>query len=284
MEQKTLTDAVRRYYDNARDDRNLLLARQGGLVNHHFGIGDATLSAGQEGDEELTHILNVLELNQIDMLFCAMGDIRASHRVLDAGCGRGGTSMSLNTRFGTRVDGITISGYQADFANALASEKGLSPSVEFHEMNYLNLTFPASTFDHVITSESTQYAVNLAPLFEGFARALKPGGRYTIATWCLDDAVETSERAERVNKHYGTTMHRISEYTGALSQAGFTRVMQLDATEMAIPYFQIRKHWSESSGIEQDFVDGFTDREFLYFYLTGRIDEGVAEQRSAAYK
>jgi hypothetical protein len=38
--------------------------------------------------------------------------VRPEHRVLDAGCGRGGTALSIAGRMGASVDAVTISPYR----------------------------------------------------------------------------------------------------------------------------------------------------------------------------
>ncbi|WP_308208195.1 SAM-dependent methyltransferase [Actinomadura madurae] len=48
------------------------------------------------------------------------------HRLLDAGSGRGGTSIMANAAFGCRVDGVSISQTQVDFANAEAERHGVA--------------------------------------------------------------------------------------------------------------------------------------------------------------
>src|SRR5262249_54441941 len=117
-DQGSLTAGVQRYYDNQREDRNLLLAGETGIVNHHYSIGDFDRSRFPAGysQQEISAILNQLELNEIDTLIAHMGDVSPSHRVLDAGCGRGGSSFTIAERFGCRVDGVTISPYQHEFA------------------------------------------------------------------------------------------------------------------------------------------------------------------------
>lgn len=268
MKQRELTKKVKRYYDNHRADRNYLLGRESGIVNHHFGIGDFDRIGFDASQERITQILNILELNQIGMMITFMGDVKSHHIILDAGCGRGGTVFELVERFGATVHGVTISSYQKNFATKLAEEKRLSDRAIFYEMDYFQLAFPSEMFDHVITSESTQYAVNLTDLFRNLARVLKPKARYTIATWCLRSDVSQSRYADKINAHYGTIIHRLAEYLNSLNETGFENVIKADVTEMALPYFLLRQDWSQSSGVERMFIDGFTEREILYYFIT----------------
>ena len=135
-------------------------------------------------------------------------------------------------------------------------------------MNYLELSFDDNVFDHVITNETTQYTYDLTQLFGGFARVLKPLGRYTIATWCLNPDFPDSSWAQLINENYGTTMHTIDSYVRCLERTGFTNIIKTDFTEMALPYWELRDHWDEKSGVERPFIAGHKSGEVLYYFVT----------------
>ena len=272
--QQALTDGVRRYYDRQQSDRNLLLGGESGIVNHHFGIGDFDRRVALEdlSQEEIAAELHRLEMNQIDALLAHMGSVGPEQRVLDAGCGRGGTSFSIALRTGARVDGVTISPYQHRFASELAERRGLSERVRFHLMNYLKLAFPDASFDHVITSESTQYVLEVASLVEGFARVLRPGGRYTCATWCTNEEFAGSNEYEApINLHYGTHINSRADYLHAMQKCGFGAIEVDDLTELAIPYWELRCQWQHRSGVELDFLFGHRKRKILYLFISGTL-------------
>jgi geranyl diphosphate 2-C-methyltransferase len=268
--QGALTEGVRAYYDRQRNDRNLLLADDSGIVNHHFGIGDfdRRVPLDELTQQEIARTLHRLEMNQVDELVRQMADIRAAHRVLDAGCGRGGTAFTIVERFGASVDGITISPYQRRFAAKLAARKRLAHKARFRLMNYLELEFPNESFDHVLTNESTQYVIHVDDLLRGFARVLRRGGRYTNATWCINDELgDSNEYAERIDGHYGTHMNQRRDYLAALEAHGFARIAVEDRTEQAIPYWELRCRWEHRSGVETAFLDGHRERKILYLFI-----------------
>ena len=270
--QASLTAGVRRYYDRQQDDRNLLLGGDSGIVNHHFGIGDFPRDTPLEdlSQHQIARTLHQLEMNEIDALISHMGAIRSSHRVLDAGCGRGGTAFTIARRTGARVEGVTISPYQAAFARGLAERMGMAKRVRFHRMNYLALAFPDDSFDHVVTNESTQYVRDVRDLVQGFAQVLRPGGRYTCATWCANEEFDgANEHLEPINLHYGTDMNSRHDYLEALAKHGFEIVSVEDQTERAIPYWELRCQWQHRSGVELDFLLGHRERKILYLFITG---------------
>ena len=50
-------------------------------------------------------------------------------RVVDVGCGMGGSSRYLTKKYGAHVDGITLSTWQVERATALTAAEGLSEKV-----------------------------------------------------------------------------------------------------------------------------------------------------------
>jgi geranyl diphosphate 2-C-methyltransferase len=271
--QETLTVGVRNYYDSKTEDRNLRLSGKSGIINHHFGIGDfpRTKPLEQFSQEQIAGILHDLEMKEIDVLIENMGGMDHASTVLDAGCGRGGTAFILAIRYGAYVEGITISPYQKAFAETLlkSAEFPASERVTFHLMDYLNLEFPNGAFEHVITNETTFYAVDLKPLFSGFHRVLKDQGRYTIATWCSNER-QNNPYIDPINAHYRGVMHTVNEYMNALTATGFHDVTVRDYRVPAIPYWELRQHWNEKSGIEEAFYNGHRERKILYLFINAR--------------
>jgi SAM-dependent methyltransferase len=79
-------------------------------------------------------------------------------RVLDVGCGIGGTSRHLAKSLGTnsQVQGITLSPNQVERATALAKDQGVD-NASFQVMNALEMEFEDDTFDLVWACESGEH-------------------------------------------------------------------------------------------------------------------------------
>ena len=109
-------------------------------------------------------------------------------KILDVGCGIGGTTRYLAKAFGpeTEITGITLSGNQVNRATALAKEQG-TPNAKFVMMDALKMTYPDNSFDLVWACESGEHMPDKQAYVEEMTRVLKPGGRIVIATWCQRD-------------------------------------------------------------------------------------------------
>uniref|UniRef100_A0A7S2TW14 Methyltransferase domain-containing protein n=1 Tax=Lotharella oceanica TaxID=641309 RepID=A0A7S2TW14_9EUKA len=106
-------------------------------------------------------------------------------KVLDVGCGFGGSSRYLAKKYfqdGT-VTGITISPNQVKRAKELAKEQGV-PNANFELKDALAMDYPDNTFDVVWAIESGEHMPSKTKYVEEMARVLKPGGVIVFATWC----------------------------------------------------------------------------------------------------
>ena len=154
-------------------------------------------------------------------------------RVLDVGCGIGGTSRHLAKTLGpkSQVQGITLSPNQRDRATALAKEQGVD-NASFQVMNALAMDFEDDTFDFVWACESGEHMPDKKKYVEEMIRVLKPGGTIVIATWCQRETPPafTAEEEKNLKFLYEEWAHpyfvsieeyvRLMEGTGAMASVG----------------------------------------------------------------
>jgi cyclopropane fatty-acyl-phospholipid synthase-like methyltransferase len=107
--------------------------------------------------------------------------ITSNDKVLDAGCGVGGSSIFLASRLGCKITGITLSERQIQQAKNNAKQKGVEALIDFKLMDYSNTEFPGESFDIVWGCESICYADNKELFIKEAFRLLKPGGRLVVA-------------------------------------------------------------------------------------------------------
>lgn len=276
-ENKVLRTAYQRsvaayWNDNPNDDRvNYKLGEVDGIFHHHYGIGAADFSVleGPEAgkDDRLVRELHRLETAQADLLLDNLGDIRPEHRLLDAGCGRGGTSVMAAMRFGCRVDGVSISEYQVDFANKQAATLGVSDKARFHFGNMLHTDLESGSRQAIWTNETTMY-VDVFEAYAEFARLLAPGGRYVNITGAANDLNGMKSRAvAAIDAHYGCNIHLRSEYFAALAANNLIPIKVVDLTPDTIPYWELRSHTDLATGVENPFLASYKDGSFQYLLI-----------------
>ena len=263
--------SVASYWNQECNPVNMRLGDVDGIYHHHYGIGepDWTVLEGPEETREqrIVEELHRLETAQADVLLSHLGAISPSGRLLDAGSGRGGTSLMANLRFGCRVEGISISEEQVRFANEQAARRQVSDAVTFSFRNMLDTGFETSSFNGSWNNESTMY-VNLNDLFAEHSRLLMPGGRYVCITGCYNEVYGLpSKSVSKINSHYICNIHPRSAYFAAMAANRLVPINVIDLTEATIPYWRLRARSHLVTGIEEAFLDAYTDGSFHYLLI-----------------
>jgi len=122
-------------------------------------------------------------------------------RVLDAGCGYGGTALDLQPRIGGRWLGITISPIQLRHAEAEVARRGLRNHIRFRRRSYDEPL--GEDFDLVIAIESMVHSADPAATVANIAAHLVPGGLFILVDDMSvervpDDLVHDVEEAKRM--------------------------------------------------------------------------------------
>ncbi|MFB7368502.1 geranyl diphosphate 2-C-methyltransferase [Streptomyces sp. NPDC056222] len=265
-------ESVARYWNtNQQDPVNLRLGEIDGLYHHHYGIGDydpAVLADPESTrDARIIQELHRLETAQAELLLDHLGARTPDDRLLDAGSGRGGTGFMAEQRFGCRVDGVSISEYQVDFANAQAEKRGVADRVRFHFRNMLDTGFTARSRQAIWTNETTMY-VDLFELFDEFSRLLERGGRYVCITGCSNDVTGLRSKAvSRIDEHYTCNIHPRSAYFRALAESNLVPIEVVDLTAATMPYWELRSMCSVATGIEDPFLTAYKEGSFHYLMI-----------------
>ncbi len=262
--------SVASYWNNEKDPVNLLLGDVDGLYHHHYGIGDydrSVLEGTEDTDDRIITEMHRLETAQAKILLDHFGDISPADRLLDAGCGRGGTSFMAHQRFGCQTDGVSISEQQVEFANDQARQRGVADKVRFHFRNMLDTGFETGSRRAIWNNESTMY-VDLFQLFGEFSRLLEYGGRYVCITGCYNDVTGGRSKAvSRIDEHYICNIHPRSDYFKALAANNLVPIDVIDLTSHTIPYWELRATSSVATGIEDPFLTAYREGSFHYLLI-----------------
>ncbi|MGP4014704.1 geranyl diphosphate 2-C-methyltransferase [Saccharopolyspora sp. 5N708] len=259
--------SVADYWNREANPVNLELGKVDGYFHHHYGIGDPDWSVTDGDPERITEELHRLETLQAELLLDHLGQIDPDQRVMDAGCGRGGSSFMAHDRFGCAVDGISISRKQVDFANAQARQREVADKVAFHQINMLDTGFETASMQAIWNNESTMYT-DLFDLFTEHARLLARGGRYVTITGCYNDVYGLPSRAvSKINAHYICDIHPRSGYFRAMAANRLVPRAVVDLTDATLPYWYLRAKSPLATGIEETFIEAYTAGSFQYLLI-----------------
>ena len=112
----------------------------------------------------------------------AQGRPLPAPRVVDAGCGLGGTIFYLHRRLGGAYDGLTLSSTQRARAEREAKRRGIADACRFHLRSYDdNLqTLAPEGADLIVAIESLAHSPEPSRSIANLARTLRRGGRLIV--------------------------------------------------------------------------------------------------------
>ena len=194
---------------------------------------------------------------------CDAAGVRDGMRVLDVGCGFGGTIASLNERFGDlELVGVNIDPRQLERARELVRPRP-GNRVTFVEADACRLPFPPGSFDVVLAVECVFHFPSRADFFAGAARVLSDGGTLTVS-----DFVPPAEHLPLLRQHgtgaddatrqtYGHVdlLCTRDDYDRLAAAAGLAPAEARDITEHTLPTYDfLRAHqraWKQAAEARQ---------------------------------
>lgn len=193
----------------------------------HYGFYDS---------KHTTHGETVVNMNRV---LAKIAKIKPEDKILDAGCGIGGSAIWLAKHFGARVTGINISRMQLKIAKNLAKENKVDNLVQFDIRDFNNTKFPKNSFDVVWGLESICHAENKKKFLREAIRVLKAGGRIIIA----DGFLKNKELAENEGKIYNRwrdgwavpNLSTVGEFHKYLKELKFQKIKFKDITKNVMP-------------------------------------------------
>lgn len=171
-------DVIRRHYDVSTLFYRLLWGRH---IHHGYWEHDESPALAQD---QLT-----------DRLYTKAA-ITTGSRVVDIGCGMGGSSRRLAQQYGCHVTGVTISPFQREWANLAAMRYGLRRQTRFVRADAEQVEFAPGEFDTVWSIECTEHLFDKPAFLHRAAEWLKPGGVMAICAWLAGPNLDEPKRQQ----------------------------------------------------------------------------------------
>jgi SAM-dependent methyltransferase len=176
----------------------------------------------------------------------AAADVGDGLRLLDVGCGFGGTIASLNERHrGLDLVGLNVDPRQLERARATVLARP-GNRVSFVEGDACDLPFPAGSFDVVTAVECVFHFPSREKFLAEACRVLRPGGRLALSDFVpTDEALPGLRQADpgtnpTALRTYGRLdlLCPLRQYRKLASAAGLRLEREQDVTEQTLPTYR----------------------------------------------
>jgi tocopherol O-methyltransferase len=241
----------------------------------HHGYWTTGLESKEEAQEALT--VTLAEAAQIE----------PGAAVLDVGCGFGGSSIYLASRFKAKVTGITISPVQADMARQYAERDNLTAS--FLVMDADNITLQ-DRFDVVWSIEAISHFGSKANFFSRAVELLKPGGTLALIDWFKQEDLSPNQYRRYIapiERGMLVELGTMADYRGLIRGAGLDVVHTRDLSEacartwdLTLELIKTQSLWQLAKSLGVDFVRfvrsframrrGFASGAFVFGMIVAR--------------
>lgn len=189
----------------------------------HYGFWEPNVKSFQQALKNT----NVYLLNA--------ADIKQNERILDAGCGVGGSCFFLAKARNARVTGISLSEKQIAYANEKLVEFNLSKLVDFKLQDYTDTSFHDETFDLIWAIESVTTAPDKLKFATEAWRILKPGGRLVVADYFKSDTGTADNKGllESWRRNWSMAPFlTLAEYIHCFEKKEFRLMIKNDVTDL----------------------------------------------------
>ncbi len=217
---------VQEYYTASTED--YINYYQSGWHQHmHYGF-DRDLPKGGNPTENLVKYM------------AEIAKMQPGERLLDAGCGLGGSAMWLAANKGVQSVGLNFMYMQLTLANGYAKERGRTEDTKFVCGDFTKAPFQNESFDVIWAVESSDHAPDKKEWIAEMYRMLKPGGRLIVGDgFKREEPFNEKDRKEYECFLAGWAVPHLAspkEFTDGYLEAGFQQPYDEDITADVMPH------------------------------------------------
>jgi tocopherol O-methyltransferase len=232
------------------------------------------------------------ETAQIQLIehLAQLANLKTGSRILDIGCGFGGSSLYLAKKYGASTTGITISPVQVQMAKEAAAKKNLDAS--FLLMDAEDMQF-AQPFDMLWSVESISHYHDPRKFFASAVKFLKPGGCFALTDWFRKENIPPADKKkfiEPIEEGMMVELRGMNDYNDFLVSSGLQVVHRQDLTvncakswDIGLDIITDKAFWSMAAKHGAELISslkafhamraGFASGNFVYGLFVAKMPE-----------
>ncbi len=234
----TLNERIQLFYDQSTP----LWLNVWGEHMHHGYYGKDGKERKDHRQAQVDMVLEVLKWGNLE-IGNQKSEVGNQMRILDVGCGVGGSSRFLAKLFDAEVLGLTLSPVQAENAKKYTQQADLQEQVKFRVQDMMTLDESDGLFDLIWSMESAEHIAEKEKLLHLFYKLLKPGGKFLMVTWCHRDTPPNLSHFEQkllqqvCNLYHLPPWISIAEYENIANENDFLQVKTADWSRSVFPFW-----------------------------------------------
>ena len=218
-------------------------------INGHYGVGgvlDSILHTLSGMGKDLNQ-LRPKDLAPVDEFhvrgreatveLAHFAGLKPGSRVLDVGCGLGGSVRYLADEHQCRATGIDLTREYVETAQALAGRVGLAAKAQFIQASALDVPFAGGSFDVVWTEHAQMNIADKNRFHSEIARVLKVGGRFVFHDILQDEGGEPHYPLPWANDASISFLATVASLQEFLREAGLSILSWGDKSQQSLEWF-----------------------------------------------
>lgn len=235
----TNTEEFQKFLDNNQYSSNGILRYEQIFGKHYVSVGGETTTEK----------------------FCSEMGLEAGQKVLDVGCGIGGSAFYMAKHYGVDVYGLDLAKNMINIAAEKREQvsPGIRHRCQFHVADATTMDYPENYYDVVYSRDTILHIEDKLSLFKLLNKTLKPGGTLLITDYCMGEGQHSQHFKDYV-KQRGYVLKTVPQYGDILKKAGFGRVQANDVTDYFIQVSE--NELAKYEQMEEQVLEEFTKEDF----------------------
>jgi SAM-dependent methyltransferase len=248
-----------------------------------------TLIGLVESDLAVDNITELTDQNHIGGVkfvkeLARAANINAQTKVLDLGCGLGGSARVLAAEFGCRVHGIDLSPKRYREALRLTNLVGLTELVTFECVDFMTARVPRAAFDLLWGQSAWVHIADKKRFIHRWSRALEPDGQIAMEDAFLTErALTVAQRTlvRQLEDQWKAYLISRNQWRDLFRREAFTLCAEADLTLRMRDYFETLANIPDKSAVPKEEAAAWENA--LHLAKTAVLDYGRIVARKATH-